>query len=296
MAARWLGFLALVAVLLAVDLLVLGRRGRPVSTRAAGLWTGFLALLACGFALWLDRRMGHSPAVEFLSGYVIEGSLSIDNLLVFLLLFRALHLEPQQQRRVLLWGVLGAILLRGALILAGATLLLRFAWVQYVFGALLAFAAVRMLVARPGAAPVRGPVRWVRDCCLRYSTATRLAAASLLLVIVAVEATDLLFALDSIPAVLAVTRDPYIAFTSNILAVLGLRSLYFVVAGLLARFRLLHYALAAILGFVAFKMLAARWIAIPAFVSLAVILGILVLITTLNGILPRPAAASARPR
>jgi tellurite resistance protein TerC len=269
-----LPFFLFVAVLLLVDLVLLQRGGG--SARMAWIWTGVLALTACGYAWFIGSTTGKQPALEFITGYLIEGSLSIDNLFVFLLLFRALKLGKQQQRRVLFWGILGAILLRGLLILAGTTLLERFVWVQYAFGAILAVAAVRLLLAKPGAAPVRGPVRWVRDGCLRFSDASHLALRSLLLVILAVEITDLIFALDSIPAVLAVTRDPWIAFTSNIFAVLGLRSLYFALASMLDRFHLLHYGLACILGFVAFKMLAERWIVVPVPGSLAIIVGILV--------------------
>jgi tellurite resistance protein TerC len=286
MPSHWLAFSLLVAALLFIDLVLLQRPGRPVSVRLAWGWTAVLALLACGYALYLGKTSGKEPGLEFLSGYLIEGSLSIDNLFVFLLLFRALHLGMEQQRRVLFWGVLGAIVLRGVLILTGTALLERFSWVQYAFGLVLAVAAVRLLFAKPGKAAVRGPVRWVRDCCLRYGGGTELALRSLLLVIAAVELTDLLFALDSIPAVLAVTRNPWIAFTSNIFAVLGLRSLYFALASMLDRLHLLHYGLACILGFVAFKMLAAQWIAIPASWSLLVIVGILVVFTILSKALP----------
>lgn len=286
MPPHWVGFSIIVAALLAVDMFVLQRRGRPVSVRTAWLWTLFLALLAGGYALWIASTTGKQPAVEFLTGYLIEGSLSVDNLFVFLLLFRALRLGTEQQRRVLLWGVLGAIVLRGVLILAGTTLLGRFAWVQYAFGAVLAFAALRLLLHKPGKATVRGPVHWVQTCCLRYAGSTRLTLTSLLLVIAAVEATDLLFALDSIPAVLAVTRNPWIAFTSNIFAVLGLRSLYFALSSLLDRFHLLHYGLACILAFVAFKMMAGRWITLPAGLSLLVILAIIAVFMVLSLTLP----------
>jgi tellurite resistance protein TerC len=288
MPQHWIAFSIIVVALLIVDLAVLQRPGRPVSVRLAWAWTGFLALLACGFAAYIGHTGGRQPAIEFLDGYLIEGSLSIDNLFVFLLLFRALHLNQEQQRRILLWGVLGAIMLRGVLIVIGTTLLARFWWVQDAFGVILAIAAVRLLLARPGKAPVRGPVRWVRDCCLRYAGGTELAFSSLLLVIAAVEVTDLLFALDSIPAVLAVTRNPWIAFTSNIFAVLGLRSLYFAIAAMLDRLHLLHYGLACILAFVAFKMLAARWLAIGAATSLLIIVGILAVFATLSKILPEP--------
>jgi len=289
MPLHWLGFFSLVAALLVVDLFLLNRPGRRESVRTAWLWTFFLAALACGFSFYLLRTSGKQPALEFLTGYVIEGSLSIDNLFVFLILFRALHLTREQQHRVLLWGILGAIFLRGILILTGTALLARFAWVQYAFGALLAIAAIRLLFARPGAAPVRGPIRWIRDCCLRFGSGNRLALRSLLLIILAVEGTDLVFALDSIPAVLAVTRTPWIAFTSNIFAVLGLRSLYFAVSSMLDRFHLLHYGLACILAFVAFKMLATHWIDVPVGISLAVILGILAVFALLSRLVPAPA-------
>jgi tellurite resistance protein TerC len=296
MPTHWLGFVAVVVTLLLVDWFVLQRGDKQPSLRAAWLWTAFLAGLACGFALWIDRSGSRQHAVEFLTGYVIEFSLSIDNLFVFLLLFRSLRLDTRQQRRVLLWGVVGAIVLRGALIFAGTTLLARFAWVEYLFGAILAFAALRLLVRPPTASAAHGPIAWIQACCLRYADGTRLALASLLLVIAAVEATDLLFAVDSIPAVLAVTRDPWIAFTSNIFAVLGMRSLYFAVAGLLDRFRRLHYALASILGFVSFKMLTEHWVPISAAASLAVIFGILVLFLILNKVLPsRPSAPAGLP-
>ncbi|MGC2639188.1 MAG: TerC/Alx family metal homeostasis membrane protein [Acidobacteriaceae bacterium] len=290
MPAHVLAFGGLVAVLLFVDLALVQRvprpgterAGQPVSVRAAWLWTLFLALVAGGYALWINDTSGKQPAIEFVTGYLIEGSLSVDNLFVFLLLFRSLRLDGEQQRRVLLWGVLGAIVLRAGLIFAGTTLLARFAWVQYGFGALLALAALRLLFYKPGVAPVRGPVRWIQACCLRYGGNQRLALSSLLLVILAIEATDLIFALDSIPAVLAVTRNPWIAFTSNIFAVLGLRSLYFALSSLLDRFTLMHYGIACILAFVAFKMLAARWIAIPAVTSLLIILAILSIFLVLS--------------
>lgn len=289
----WLAFLALVVILLVVDLRLLhGKKGRA-SAHIAWLWTGFLALLACGFAASMAHANGRQPALEFLTGYVIEGSLSVDNLFIFLILFRALHLGAEQQHRVLLWGILGAIVLRGILILAGTSLLNRFAWIQYAFGALLAVAAMRLLFEKPGVAPEHGPVRWIRDRCRPRDGGSNLALSSLLVVILAVEATDLIFALDSIPAVLAVTRDTWIAFTSNIFAVLGLRSLYFALASMLDRFHLLHYGLACILGFVAFKMLAAHWIEIPVTWSLGVIVVVLAIFAVVSRIVPESASGSS---
>lgn len=289
MAEHWLVFLGLVAGLLVVDLLLLQHRNGAASVRNAWLWTGFLALVAAAFALWTLHTSGKTPAIEFVSGYLIEGSLSVDNLFVFLLLFRALRLDEAQQHRVLLWGVMGAIALRGLLILAGTALLFHFAWVQYLFGGILAVAAIRLLMQKPEQEEVHGPIAWVQKCCLRYAGGRRLAFTSLLLVIMAVEATDLIFALDSIPAVLSVTRNSWIAFTSNIFAVLGLRSLYFALASVLDQFRLLHYGLGCILGFVAFKMLAERWIEIPALWSLGVIVAILGIFAVLSKVLAAPA-------
>ncbi len=290
---HWLPFTVLVVALLLVDLVLLQRPGRRISVRTAWIWTVVLALIAFGYAGFIASTTGPQRALEFITGYLIEGSLSIDNLFVFLLLFRSLQLGEKQQRRVLLWGVLGAIVFRGLLILAGTTLLERFSWVQYAFGAILAVAAVRLLLAKPGATTVRGPLRWLRDSGLRWSNGTHLALRSLLLVILAVEVTDLIFALDSIPAVLAVTRDPWIAFTSNIFAVLGLRSLYFALASMLDRFHLLHYGLACILGFVAFKMLAAQWIVVPVLWSLAIIVGILIVFAVASVVAPPASAAPA---
>lgn len=288
---HWLPFTALILALLLVDLFLMQRPGRRVSARAAWIWTIVLALIAFGYAWFIAATAGNQRGLEFITGYLIEGSLSIDNLFVFLLLFRTLQLREKQQHRVLLWGVLGAIVFRGLLIVAGTTLLERFAWVQYALGAILAFAAVRLLLVKPGAAPTHGPVRWVRDRGLRWRDENHLALRSLFIVILAVEVTDLVFALDSIPAVLAVTRDPWIAFTSNIFAVLGLRSLYFALASMLDRFHLLHYGLACILGFVSFKMLAERWIAVPVLWSLAIIVGILAVFAIASRFLARPLPA-----
>jgi tellurite resistance protein TerC len=241
--------------------------------RKAWAWTAVLAAVAFCFALYVSHRQGHGRAVEFVSGYLVEGSLSIDNLFVFLLLFRSLGLKEEGQRRVLLWGVLGAIVLRAICIFAGVALLQRFSWVQYVFGLVLLVAGLRLLRAKhDSAAQQPAPIRWIRT---RMGSGGGLHGTTFLFVVLAVETTDLLFALDSIPAVLAITRDPFIVYTSNIFAILGLRSLYFGLAGLLDKLRLLHYGLAVILMFVAAKMLTAHWIEIPAWASLLVILGIL---------------------
>jgi tellurite resistance protein TerC len=271
----WIFFHAVVALLLIVDLAILPRiRGAEV--RKAWMWTGVLAAAAFCFSLYVSHRQGPVHATDFVSGYLVEGSLSIDNLFVFLLLFRSLGLDVEAQRRVLLWGVLGAIVLRGVCIFAGVALLERFAFVQYVFAAILLYAGVRLLRSKhetDGATSQPPPIRRLRRR-LGDGGAT-MQGSAFLFVVLAVEATDLLFALDSIPAVLAITRDPFIVYTSNIFAILGLRSLYFGIAHLLDRLRLMHYGLAVILIFVAGKMVLAHWFTMPAWVSLVVILGIL---------------------
>jgi tellurite resistance protein TerC len=287
----WIGFHVLVAVLLIVDLAVLQRGKHSTRLRNAWAWTIFLATLACGFALFLSKTQGKEPGLEFFSGYLIEGSLSVDNLFVFLLMFRTLRLDADEQRRVLLWGVLGAIVMRGIFIAVGVSLLARFAWVEYVFGAFLLIAAIRLLRHKAGAESTPGIMSWLQRCCLRGvedrgEHGVKLTMPALLFVILAVEATDLMFALDSIPAVLAITRDPFIVYTSNIFAILGLRSLYFVLAGLLDKLRLLHYGLAVILAFVALKMLLVHWIEVPVVVSLAVILMTLVIFAIAGKLIP----------
>jgi tellurite resistance protein TerC len=287
----WIAFHVLVAVLLVVDLAFLHRGKHSTRLRNAWAWTIFLVTLACGFALFLSKTQGREPGLEFFSGYLIEGSLSVDNLFVFLLMFRSLRLDAEEQRRVLLWGVLGAIVMRAAFIAVGVSLLNRFAWVEYIFGAFLLVAAIRLLRHKSGDESAPGVMNWLQRCCLRGMEdrgehGVRLAMPGLLFVILAVEATDLIFALDSIPAVLAISRDPFIVYTSNIFAILGLRSLYFVLAGLLDKLRLLHYGLAVILAFVALKMLLVHWIEVPVTVSLAVILTTLAIFAAASKLIP----------
>lgn len=257
----WVAFHAAVALLLLADSLLPAHRGEARHAQAyAWLGTGFFVLAAAGFAAWIALSQGRQPALEFVAGYTIETSLSIDNLFIFLVLFQGFQIDGEHQHRALAWGVWGAIVLRAAFIAAGVTLLQRFHWITWVFGLFLLYAAFRLV--RGGSAKAAIP-EWIRRL--------QPAKGSLLPVILAVEFTDLVFATDSIPAVLAVTHNPFVAYTSNIAAILGLRSLYFALAGLLDRFRYLHYGLGALLGFVAFKMLAARWIEIPVVPSLAVI-------------------------
>ncbi len=276
----WLGFHAAVVLLLAVDFLLPSQRRESGPTqKAAWAWTGVLLAASALFALWLGWFKGRQTALEFVAGYTIETSLSIDNLFVFLVLFRGFRIKAHRQHTALLWGVGGAIILRGLFIAMGVTLIDRFGWITWVFGLFLLYAAFRMV--RGGSANAAIP-EWIRKL--------QPSKGSLLPVILAVEFTDLLFAVDSIPAVLAISRNPFVVYTSNIAAILGLRSLYFALASLLDRFRYLHYGLAALLGFIAIKMLAAPWIDIPVTISLMVIggiLGVFAVVSALVGKAPK---------
>jgi tellurite resistance protein TerC len=273
----WIAFHAAVLVLLVVDLNLLGRKQDGPRFLSALLWTLFLIALALSFAGFLLHDQGPQHALEFVSGYVLEGSLSIDNLFVFLVLFKSFGLTVREQHRALLYGVLGAIVLRAFFIFAGVALLDRFEAMQYIFGALLLYAAWR-LVRQKKDREEPTITQWVHNRGWRVSP--------LLLAVISIEITDLVFAIDSVPAVLGVTHDTFIVYTSNIFAILGLRSLYFVLQGLLHRLHLLHYGLAAILAFVGGKMISARWIEIPTLWSLIVILGTMALFAAASLLMP----------
>ena len=261
----WLGFHAVVAAILVADSLLPGHRTETKRPQAmAWLTTAVLAVASAGFAVWLGMRDGRQTALEWIGGWAIETSLSVDNLFIFLVIFRGFQISTRRQHTALLWGVMGAVVLRALFIFAGISLLQHFEWVTWVFGLFLLYAASRLV--RGSSAQAAVP-EWIRKL--------QPAKGSLLPVIVAVEVTDLLFAADSIPAVLAISHNPFVVYTSNIAAVLGLRSLYFALAALLDRFRYLHYGLGAMLAFVALKMLAARWLEIPITLSLVVMGAIL---------------------
>jgi tellurite resistance protein TerC len=291
----WIAFHVLVLVLLVADLFLLQGKNHQLSVKVAWAWTGFLAVLAGLFAVWILYSQGRQPSLEFVSGYLIETSLSVDNLFVFLLLFRSFSLKPADQHRALLWGIAGAIIMRALFIAAGVSLLDRFHWVQYVFGVILLIAAIRLMRHSPEASDASSPdaspswIRWIK--ARAGEPGGKLGTRTFVMIVLAVEITDVIFALDSIPAVLAVTRRPFIAYTSNIFAILGLRSLFFALSGFLDRFRLLHYGLAAILAFVALKMLTVEWITVPVGISLGIILLILVIFIVLSlKMPPKPAA------
>ena len=271
----WIGFHAVVLALIVADLAVLGR-GKPSNqTRRNFLFVIFLLVLAACFGIWIGHVEGHQTALEFASGYLIELSLSIDNLFVFLLMFRSFALDAEAQRKALLLGILGAIVMRGIFIFAGIELLERFAWIQYFFGALLLVAALRLLRGKKaGATPT--PARWITQWTKGWDKNPK---ATFLLAVVAIELVDLVFAIDSVPAVLAISHHPFVVYTSNIFAILGLRSLYFLLAGMLDRLRFLHLGLAVILGFVACKMLLGKWVKVPVAVSLGFIVLVIVAAT-----------------
>jgi tellurite resistance protein TerC len=272
----WLGFHAAVALLLIADSLLPGHRGEAKHAQAfAWLWTAVLAAASAGFAAWIAVAMGHQRALEFVGGYAIETSLSVDNLFVFLVIFQGFQISQRRQHDALLWGVGGAVVLRALFILAGVALLARFHWITWIFGLFLLYAAARLV--RGGSAKAAIP-EWIRKL--------QPAKGSLLPVILAVEVTDVLFAVDSIPAVLAISHDPFVVYTSNIAAILGLRSLYFALASLLDRFRYLHYGLGAMLAFVALKMLGAHWIEVPITLSLAIMGAILAICAVVSVLAP----------
>jgi len=297
----WAFFLLGVLVLLAFDLYLSARRGHGERFREAIGWSVFWILLSVAFGAWLWHRYGGEQGLEFFAGYLLEKSLSVDNLFVFVLLFQSFAIPPEYQHRVLFWGVLGALVLRGGLILAGVALVHRFRWVIAIFGAILVYTAVKIAFHRDEedrAPSDNAIVRFVRDRLPMISTIEgphfflrrhgRVFATPLLLALVAAETADLVFALDSIPAVFAVTDDSFLVFSSNVCALLGLRALYFVVRGALVRLRYLKPGLAAILLFVGAKMLLYRWVHLPTGTSLAVIAGILVVAILVSWLRPSP--------
>jgi tellurite resistance protein TerC len=268
----WLGFHVVVAALLLVDSLLPGHKSDDGNAQLyAWLWTGILVFAATAFAAWVALTHGRQTALEWVGGYAIETSLSVDNLFVFLVIFQGFRISRQRQHKALLWGVAGAVVLRALFIAAGISLLKRFDWITWIFGLFLLYAAFRLV--RGSSAHAAIP-EWIRKL--------QPAKGSLLPVILAIEVTDVVFATDSIPAVLAISHNPLVVYTSNIAAVLGLRSLYFALAALLDRFRYLHYGLGAMLAFVALKMLTARWIDVPITLSLAIMGAILAVCAVLS--------------
>jgi len=283
----WIGFNLFVLVMLAVDLGVFHRKAHEVTVREAAIWSAVWITLSLSFNYGIYHFMGPQAGIEFLTAYLIEKALSVDNIFVFVLIFTYFGVPSRYQHRVLFWGILGALLMRGVMIGAGAMLIHRFHWIIYVFGAFLVFTGIRMFrqtgdAIEPEANPVLRLVRRILPVTRSYRGQSflvkeerggrmRMVATPLFVVLILVETTDLVFAVDSIPAVFAVTRDPFLVYTSNIFAILGLRALYFLLAGVIGKFHYLKTGLSAILVFVGMKMLLSETYKIPTALSLSVI-------------------------
>ncbi len=293
----WILFLTFVVFMLVLDLGVFNRKAHAVSLREALTWTVLWVSLAAGFAVLLyfhgHRMTGDAVhanrqlSLEFITGYLVEEALSVDNLFVFLLIFRYFKVPSELQHKVLFWGILGAVVMRALFIGAGVTLLNRFHWIMYLFGAFLVYAGIKLLFQseeeeNPADSFItrfaQKHLRLTDDFADGSFTVLRKGVryfTKLALVLIVIETTDVIFAVDSIPAVLAVTRQPYVVFTSNIFAILGLRALYFALAGLMELFHLLNYGLAIILMFIGVKMLGANYFEIPTVWALGVIVAVL---------------------
>ena len=283
----WAGFIGFVILMLALDLGVFHRKDHVIGFKEAAAWSGVWVGLALLFNLWLGWRFGSQRGIEFLTGYLIEKSLSVDNIFVFVVIFSTLGIPALYQHRVLFWGILTALVLRAVMIFAGAAMLERFHFLIYIFGAFLVLTGIKLFLQRKHATSVSesAVLRWIRriipstpklDGNRFFTTHNgRRLATPLLITLLLVEVTDVVFAVDSIPAIFAVTTDPFIVFTSNIFAILGLRSLFFMLAGLMDKFIYLKVGLAAVLVFVGVKMSIADFVKIPPLISLVVILTML---------------------
>lgn len=295
----WAAFIFLIIIFLALDLGIFNKKDHVISTREASMWTTLWISVALLFSLvvnWLfrenlvDNPMGLTPAgatIKYITGYLIELSLSVDNVFVIAVIFSAFRIPPKFQHRVLFWGILGAIVFRGVMILFGIALINRLEWIIYVFGVFLLYTAYKML--RHHETKFDPKTSFVFIQIKRFIPLTHRvygrqfiinrmgikAATPLLVALIVIELTDIMFALDSIPAILAITSDPFLVFSSNILAILGLRSMYFLISRMLDKFRFIHYSLAVILGFVGFKMLGSHYVHIPEWASLTLILSAL---------------------
>jgi tellurite resistance protein TerC len=297
---QWGSFFALLVAMLAVDLGVVHRKEHRIGLREAVVWSFLWTVLALLFNAWIYQRYGSKPGLEFFTGYVIERSLSFDNIFVFVVLFNYFAVPAKLQHRVLFWGILGALLSRGLFIALGTALLTRFEWLMLVFGAFLVYTGIKILRGDESEVhPEKNPVLRLFQRFVPLTTDYhgkkffvrldgRLLATPLMLVLVVVEATDVIFAVDSIPAVFGVTRDPFIVFTSNIFAILGLRALYFLLAGLMHKFHYLSYGLGLVLVFVGAKMLVERWYKVPTGLSLGIVLALLTASIVISLLRPPP--------
>ena len=303
--ALFIAFNAGVLAVLAIDLGIFNKKAHAATVKEAATWSAIWITLSLGFAGVVLYQFGHQAALEFVTGYLIEYSLSVDNIFVIVLIFSYFRIPDKYQHRVLFWGIIGALVMRGGMIGAGAFLIQRFHWVIYVFGAFLVFTGVRMAThdetdIEPEANPIlklvrriipithdyRGQEFFVKEAPQRGMSPT-IMATPLFVVLILVETTDLIFAVDSIPAIFAVTKDPFLVYTSNVCAILGLRSLYFLLAGVIYKFHLLKLGIAAVLTFVGVKMLLSSVYQIPILISLFVIIGVLAVSVAASVIFPK---------
>jgi tellurite resistance protein TerC len=286
----WIAFSGVVLGLLVLDLGVLNKRSHTLSLKEAGLWSAGLVFIALLFGLFIWSEVGATPALEYYTGYLIELSLSVDNLFVFLMIFQYFALPSALQARVLKWGIIGAMVMRGIMIASGALLLARFHWIAYVFGGILIITGIRFYrtSAEARIEPEKNPLVQLAKRMLPFSDryegsrffvqeAGRRLATPLVLVLLVIEWSDLVFAIDSIPAIFAITRDPLIVYSSNVFAILGLRALFFLLASAIDRFVYLKPAVATILVFVGVKMVGSAWIELSTPLSLGIVLGLLAL-------------------
>ncbi len=298
----WILFNLFVIAMLALDLGVFHRGGHVIKVREAMLWSVAWISMAAAFAVLVFFWHGRTTALEFVTGYVIELSLSVDNLFVFLLIFRFFKVSSEHQHRVLFWGILGALIMRAVFILVGVGLISRFAWVTYIFGLLLLFSGIKLFLQEeseihPEKNPILKLVRKLVPVTEDYEGGKffvrrpALYATPLFVVLMVVETTDVAFAVDSIPAVLAITLNAFIVYTSNVFAIMGLRSMYFALAGLMEMFRYLHYGLSLVLSFIGVKMLIAHYYEIPTHYALAAVGGILLISVLISVIHPAKKAA-----
>jgi tellurite resistance protein TerC len=282
----WVLFNLFVLAMLGLDLFVVGRRGRELKFREAIAWSVLWVSLALSFAVVVFFWHGRTTALQFVTGYVIELSLSADNLFLFLLIFRYFNVPGEHQHKVLFWGILGALIVRGLFIAAGVELMERFSWITYAFGALLVYSGLKLLrqgeqEIHPEKNPILRLLRRVFSVTNEYEGGNffvrrpGLYATPLFVVLVVVETTDILFAVDSIPAVLAITLNAFIVYTSNVFAILGLRSMYFALAGMIDKFQYLHYGLSIVLIFVGLKMIGQRYVDLPTEWALVIVVAVL---------------------
>ena len=299
----WVLFNLFVLAMLALDLWVFHRPGHTVEFREALAWSVGWVLLAVSFAVLVYFWQGRETAVEFTTGYIIELSLSADNLFIFLLIFRYFKVPPGYQHKVLFWGIVGALVMRGIFIVLGIGLIRRFHWIIFLFGAFLVYSGIRLLGKKEvGVDPEKNPmvrlVRWLIPVTKDFEgdkfvvRRRGLYATPLLLVLMVVETTDLLFATDSIPAVLAITLKPFVVYTSNVFAILGLRSLYFVLVSMMDYFHYLHYGLAVVLIFIGGKMLASDYYEISTVWALGTVGGVLILSMVASVVKPKRVGAN----